>query len=279
MQDLTENENNAHGHNLGHTLDQTRDQTRDRNGLMRRVLPLIILGAGLGAFFALGFERYLSIETLSAHRGDLLAFVAEFGVVAVLAFMACYAAAIAFSVPGGALMTITAGFLFGTTLGTVYVVIAATIGSTALFLAARTALGDALRRRAGPALQKMEAGFQANALSYLLFLRLIPVFPFWLVNLVPAFLGVPLRTYVTGTFFGIIPGTFVYASVGTGLGAVLASGKTPDLGVFFTPAVLIPIAGLAVLALLPVLGKRYFPRFFTRLSNRAGDDSEPTANL
>ncbi len=262
------------GHKLGHSLDQTRD----RNGLMRRVVPLVILGAGLAAFFALGLNRYLSFETLSAHRGDLLAFVADYGVMAVLAFMACYAVAIAFSVPGGALMTITAGFLFGTALGTFYVVIAATIGSTALFLAARTAMGDGLRRRAGPALQKMETGFQENALSYLLFLRLIPVFPFWLVNLVPAFLGVPLRTYVTGTLFGIIPGTFVYASVGTGLGAVFASGKTPDLGVIFTPDILIPIAGLAVLALLPVLGKRVFPRLFARFSHRAGDDNEPTAN-
>lgn len=244
---------------------------------MRRVVPLIILGAGLVAFFALGFGRYLSFEALSAHRGDLLAFVADFGMVAVLAFMACYAAAIAFSVPGGAVMTMTAGFLFGTVLGTIYVVIAATVGSTALFLAARTALGDALHRRAGPALQKMEAGFQGNALSYLLFLRLIPAFPFWLVNLVPAFLGVPLRTYVIGTFFGIIPGTFVFASVGAGLGAVFASGETPDFGVLFTPAVLIPIAGLAVLALLPVLGKRYFPRIFKKFSVGAGGDNEPTA--
>lgn len=239
---------------------------------MRRVVPLIILGAGLAAFFALGFGRYLSFEALSAHRGDLLAFVAEFAVVAVLAFMACYAAAIAFSVPGGALMTMTGGFLFGTAFGTVYVVIAATIGSTALFLAARTALGDTLRRRAGPALRKMEAGFQENALSYLLFLRLIPVFPFWLVNLVPAFLGVPLRTYVTGTLFGIIPGTFVYASIGTGLGAVFASGETPDFGILFTPDVLIPIVGLAVLALLPVVGKQFFPRVFKKFSAGADDD-------
>lgn len=264
MQDLAKNANNTHGHTL--------DQTRDRNGLMRRVVPLIILGAGLAAFFALGFGRYLSFEALSAHRGDLLAFVAEFAVVAVLAFMACYAAAIAFSVPGGALMTMTGGFLFGTAFGTVYVVIAATIGSTALFLAARTALGDTLRRRAGPALRKMEAGFQENALSYLLFLRLIPVFPFWLVNLVPAFLGVPLRTYVTGTLFGIIPGSFVYASIGTGLGAVFASGETPDFGILFTPDVLIPIVGLAVLALLPVVGKRFFPRVFKKFSAGAGDD-------
>lgn len=274
MQDLSKNENNTHGHTLGTSLDQTGD----RNGLMRRVVPLIILGAGLAAFFALGFGHYLSFEALSTHRGDLLAFVADFGMGAVLVFMMCYAAAIAFSVPGGAVMTMTAGFLFGTVLGTVYVVIAATIGSTALFLAARTALGDSLRRRAGPAMKRMETGFQENALNYLLFLRLIPAFPFWLVNLVPAFLGVPLRTYVIGTFFGIIPGTFVFASVGAGLGAVFASGATPDFGILFTPAVLIPIAGLAVLALLPVLGKLYFPRFFKRLSHGAGDDNEPTAD-
>jgi uncharacterized membrane protein YdjX (TVP38/TMEM64 family) len=101
-------------------------------------------------------------------------------------------------------------------------------------------------------MRRMEEGFRADALSYLLVLRLIPIFPFWLVNIVPAFLGVPLRTYVLGTLIGIIPGSFVYASVGNGLGAVFDAGQTPDLGIVFEPAILLPIVGLAVLALLPV---------------------------
>jgi uncharacterized membrane protein YdjX (TVP38/TMEM64 family) len=135
-------------------------------------------------------------------------------------------------------------------------VIAATIGASLVFLAARTALGDSLRRRAGPWLRRMEDGFRENALHYLLFLRLVPILPFWLVNLVPAFLGVPFRIYLTATFFGIIPGGLVYASVGNGLGAVFDAGATPDLGIIFKPAIILPLAGLAILAILPVAYKK-----------------------
>ncbi|MGE5147849.1 MAG: TVP38/TMEM64 family protein, partial [Candidatus Eiseniibacteriota bacterium] len=109
-------------------------------------------------------------------------------------------------------------------------------------------------------LQRMEEGFRRNALSYLLVLRLIPVFPFWLVNLVPAFLNVPLRVYVLGTFLGIIPGTAVFASIGNGLGALLADCRKPDVGVVFQPMILLPLLGLAVLALLPALFKRWRAR-------------------
>jgi uncharacterized membrane protein YdjX (TVP38/TMEM64 family) len=135
-------------------------------------------------------------------------------------------------------------------------VIAATCGATVVFLIARTALGDSLRQKAGPAMRRMEAGFRENALNYLLFLRLIPVFPFWLVNLVPAFLGVPLATYVLATLVGIIPGSLVYASVGNGLGTVFEAGGRPDLGIIFEPEIILPILGLAVLAILPVAYKK-----------------------
>ncbi|MFQ5974287.1 MAG: TVP38/TMEM64 family protein, partial [Alphaproteobacteria bacterium] len=110
--------------------------------------------------------------------------------------------------------------------------------------------------QAGPLAEKMEAGFRENALNYMLVLRLIPVFPFWLVNLAPAFLGVSVRVFVIGTFVGIIPGTFVYASVGNGLGAVFDAGGAPDLGIIFEPEILLPIIGLALLALLPVIYKK-----------------------
>ena len=150
-----------------------------------------------------------------------------------------------------------AGIALGTWLGGLYVVIGATLGATAIFLIAKTSLGDFLKSKAGPRLQRMEEGFRENALSYLLFLRLIPVFPFWLVNLVPAFLGVGLLTFVIGTFVGIIPGSLVFASVGNGLGAVFDAGGTPDLSIIFRPAVLGPILALAVLALIPVAYKRF----------------------
>jgi uncharacterized membrane protein YdjX (TVP38/TMEM64 family) len=222
-----------------------------------RLVPLGLIVAAFAAFFALDLDRFVSFATLGEHRDSLSAFVAANEVLAAALFVLVYAVAIAVSLPGGAVLTIAGGFLFGTVLGTLLVIVAATLGATALFLAARTAIGDPLRARAGPALKRMEEGFRENALSYLLFLRLIPVFPFWLVNLVPAFLGVPLRTYVLGTFVGIIPGSFVYASVGNGVGALFDAGETPDLGIIFSSEILIPIVGLAVLALLPIAYKRY----------------------
>jgi uncharacterized membrane protein YdjX (TVP38/TMEM64 family) len=223
-----------------------------RSSALRRLAPLAILLAAIGAFFALGLHDYLSFEALRQHREQLLVLVGQHPFLAPLAFTAVYAAVVALSVPGGAILTIAGGFLLGIVSATLCVLVGATVGATIVFLIARTALGDALRAKAGPRIRRMEEGFRQDALSYLLVLRLIPIFPFWLVNIVPAFLGVPVRTYVLGTFVGIIPGSFVYASVGNGLGAVFDAGGTPDLGVIFEPAILLPIVGLAVLALLPV---------------------------
>jgi uncharacterized membrane protein YdjX (TVP38/TMEM64 family) len=222
-----------------------------------RLAPLAVIAAALIAFFAFGLDDYVSFAALKEHREALSSFVSANGIWAGVLFVLVYAVATAVSLPGGAVLTIAAGFLFGSVYGTIYVIFGATLGATGLFLAARTALGEPLRARAGPSLQRMEQGFRDNALSYLLFLRLIPVFPFWLVNLVPAFLGVPLKTYVVGTAIGIIPGSFVYASVGNGLGAVFDTGETPDLSIIFKPDILIPIVGLAILALVPIAYKRF----------------------
>lgn len=241
----------------------------------RRVLPLALLAFGLIAFFAFGLDDYVSFDKLDKHREALVEFVAANGVLAVILYLACYVAVIAFSLPGGAFMTITGGFLFGALAGTVYAVLAATVGALALYLAARFALGDMLRAKAGPAIRKMEAGFRENALSYLLALRLIPVFPFWLVNLVPALLGVPFRVYLIGTFIGIIPGTFIFASVGNGLGAVFAAGGRPDIDLIFMPEILLPVIGLALLALAPVAFKKFFPKKFARLNSDADDGDGP----
>jgi len=233
------------------------DQKKTTAFTAARMIPLAILIAALIAFFAFELDEYVKFSALKEHREFLVDFVARYGIWAGLLFISLYAASTAVSLPGGAILTIAGGFLFGTVVGTVYVVIGATIGATGLFLAARTALGEPLRARAGPSVKRMEKGFQDNALSYLLVLRLVPLFPFWLVNLVPAFLGVPLRTYVIGTAIGIIPGSFVYASVGNGLGAVFDAGKTPDLLIIFQPDILIPIIGLAVLSLIPIIYKKF----------------------
>jgi uncharacterized membrane protein YdjX (TVP38/TMEM64 family) len=219
---------------------------------IKRFSPLAILLLAIVAVFALGLDDYVSFEQLEDNRARLLDLVDRYPFLAPFAFMLIYATAIALSIPGGAILTMAGGFLFGVAGGTLYAVVAATLGATVVFLIAKTALGDTLRQKAGPAMRRMEAGFRENALNYLLFLRLIPVFPFWLVNLVSAFLGVPLRTYIVATAVGIIPGTLVYASVGNGLGAVFEAGGRPDLGIIFEPQIVLPIIGLAILALLPV---------------------------
>lgn len=223
----------------------------------KRLIPLLVLAAGLVAFFAFGLDQYLTFDALKENRAWLLDQVEQSPVFAALVYMGIYIAVVAFSLPGGAVMTITGGFLFGQWLGSVYVVFAATVGATILFIAAKTALGDLLRAKAGPFLQKMEAGFREDALSYLLVLRLIPLFPFFIVNLVPAFLGVSLRVFFIATFAGIIPGSFVYATVGAGLGSIFDAGGEFSARGILTPEIITALVGLAVLALLPVVYKRY----------------------
>lgn len=222
-----------------------------------RLLAVAIAAAAVFAVLKLtGALDYLSFAALARNQAWLVTQVAELGYAAPLVFMFAYAICTALSLPTGLLLSTLGGFLFGTLWGGLLNVVGATIGATMLFLAARTVLGDVLRARAGPSLQKLEAGFRKDALSYMLVLRLVPLFPFWLVNLAPAFLGVRTSTFVVGTFVGIIPGAYVFASVGTGLGAVLASGGTPDGSAILQPQVIIPIIGLVVLALIPVVLKR-----------------------
>jgi uncharacterized membrane protein YdjX (TVP38/TMEM64 family) len=230
-----------------------------------RLLPIFVLIAGLAAFFVFDFGRFISLTALKENRADLTEWVSQAGVWAWLIYAGIYAAVTAFSVPAGAVMTIAGGFLFGPLLGGSLTIIGATIGATAVFLAARYAFADFLRSKASGAIQKMERGFQDNALSYLLFLRLIPVFPFFLVNLVPAFLGVRIGTYVLGTAIGIIPGSLVYASVGDGVGAVLEAGRDVNLGIIFETRFLLPIIGLGILALLPIVYKKFMARRATRV--------------
>lgn len=239
----------------GESIDM--EKAAPQSSLAKRLLPLAVLGIAAIAVFSSGLHNYLSFDALREHRGTLLSLVDRYPALAPLAFIAIYAVATALSLPGGVILTITGGFLFGTWLGGFYVVLGATIGAIAIFLIAKTALGDALKSKAGPWMGKMEAGFKENELSYLLILRLVPIFPFWLVNLVPAFLGVSLTTYAVATFIGIIPGSLAYASAGNGLGAVFDQGGTPGLNVLANPAVWGPMVALTLLALVPVIYKHF----------------------
>jgi uncharacterized membrane protein YdjX (TVP38/TMEM64 family) len=225
--------------------------------LLKRIAPLLILALVLGLFFAFDLGRFLSFETLAEYRASLLGWVNGHAILAPVAYLLLYIAVVAFSLPGGLVMTVSGGFLFGFVAGGIYAVTGATLGATALFLIAKTSVGDYLLAKAGGRIQKMQQGFAENALSYLFVLRLIPIFPFFLVNLASAFLGVPLRIYLIATFFGIMPATFIFALAGSGLGSVLDQGKDITVSGIFTPEIIAAFSGLALLALLPVAYKRF----------------------
>lgn len=237
-------------------MDQAGNPASSRPGLKRWVPLAVLVAAGIAAWLS-GAHRYVSFHALENHREWLLAQVATLGFWAPVAFIALYAAVAALSIPGATIMTLTGGFLFGTVLGTLYNVLGATIGATLVFLVARSAFGEVLQQRAGPFLKKLEEGFREDAVSYLLVLRLVPLFPFWLVNLVPALFGMSLGAYVVCTFFGILPGAVVYTSVGGGLGEFLDRGEKPDLHLALQPHILLPLIGLGVLALVPVAYKHW----------------------
>jgi len=220
---------------------------------LKRVLPVAVLVAFIGAAFAFHLDRYLSLDVLRQNRAHLTAFVSEHGVAAGLGYVIAYIGVVALSLPGAAIMTLAGGFLFGVVVGATLTVIGATLGATLLFLIARSAVGDALRERAGPFVARMAEGFGKNAFNYLLFLRLVPVFPFWAVNLAPALLGMRLIPFIVATALGIIPGTIVYSAFGAGLGQIFDAGGEVDLRSVFSPTLIAALVGLGVLSLVPVL--------------------------
>lgn len=231
------------------------DPRRGKAGFWRYA-PLVVLLLVIGAVFGFGLHRHFSFTALADNREWLVAWVDRNGPLAALAFIAVYVAAVTASIPGAIFLTIVGGFLFGPWLGPVISMTASTIGAVLIFLIARTAFGAAFQRNAGPLIRQFESGFRENAFNYVLVLRFLPIVPFWLVNLAAALLGVRLTTFVLATVIGLVPGAAIYANLGNGLGMMLDEGRVPDFGIIFTPSILLPLIGLAVLALLPVVYKK-----------------------
>jgi uncharacterized membrane protein YdjX (TVP38/TMEM64 family) len=220
------------------------------SALWPRLAILAVFAGGVVAFFALGGQHYLTLETIKAHRDALLAFTQQHYVWSLAIAFAVYVGAVALSLPGALVLSLTFGFVFGRWVGTALVIAAATLGATLVFLAARYVFADAARRRLGAFGERINAGFTESAFSYLLFLRLVPLFPFFLVNLAPAFTSIPLRTYVLATFIGIIPGTFVFVNLGQTL------GRIDSLSGLVSLETLGALALLGLFALLPVVVKK-----------------------
>lgn len=222
------------------------------------------LGAGaaaaVAALHATGLSDHLSLGTLATHRDALDALVAANLLLAALGYVAVYVVAVAFSFPGAVFITLAGGLLFGAVLGTALTVLGATIGATLVFLLAQRIFGADALDRLGPKARALGEGIRRNAASYLLVLRLVPLFPFFLVNLVPAFVGVRAATYVATTAIGILPGTAVFSLAGAGLGDVLAMGGAFDVRAVLTPEVLGALIGLAALSLAAIPLKARFAR-------------------
>lgn len=243
----------------------------------QRYAPLLAIAAGLGVILANGWHKQLTLENMFAFRDQFQTFIQGNLILAVLAYIATYAAAVALSVPGALIFTLSGGLIFGWLLGGFAAVAGASIGAILLFLIARTAFGETLRQKAGPAINGLVEGFKKDALNYLLFLRLVPAFPFFLVNIAAAVLNVPLRTYVIGTVFGIMPATFAFASIGAGLDSVFAKAKADQVACaalkglaacplelstksLVTKEILIALTLLSIVALIPIAYKKWSQR-------------------
>lgn len=257
-------------------MEHVENMTWGPANWLRRLWPLLLLAAVAVLVVGMGWHRYLTLEHLAVNRESLRALIEDQHLLAMTVFTLVYAITVALSIPGGVVLTIGGGFLFGWLLGGVLSVVGATIGATAVFLVARSALRDVLITKAGPKLQRFAEGFREDAMSYLLFLRLIPVFPFWLVNLAPGLLGVSFWTYVLTTFVGIIPGTFAFALAGNGLDSVFDAQQASyesclakagegghdscefgiDPGALLTTDVIVAVVALGVVALIPVVAKK-----------------------
>jgi uncharacterized membrane protein YdjX (TVP38/TMEM64 family) len=256
------------------SLTPKSDAPRPGSTLLRRWLPLILIGVAIVAIFASGIHRYLTLESITMNKGRLEALVDANLVLALLLYLLVYIAIIALSIPGSLLMTITGGLLFPLWIAIPSVVVSATAGATLIFLIARSSLGEALRARSSEGVKRMTEGLKEDAASYMLFLRLVPLFPFALVNLAPAIVGVPLKTFIWTTFVGVMPASTAFSLAANSLdgllderkaafSACLASGKTDcalaiDLSALVSPKLLMAFAALGVVALVPVLAKRFF---------------------
>jgi uncharacterized membrane protein YdjX (TVP38/TMEM64 family) len=242
--------------------------------ILQRLAAPLGLVALLTLGYGLGLQHYFTLQAIAENRATLATYTADHLVFAVLIFMAVYAGAVAISFPGASILTILSGLLFGSALGGAAAILAATLGATIVFQIAKTSFGDVLTKKAGPLLSRISAGFSDDAFSYMLFLRLVPAFPFWLVNIAPAFANVKLRTFVMTTFIGIIPGTFAFAFVGAGLDSLITAQQAVHLrcvsekslaecpfglavSSLVTNELLLAFAALGLVSLIPVVIKKW----------------------
>ena len=224
---------------------------------LRRFWPPLLLLAAIAVAWASGLTRLISWHTLAHHQLELAVWVETHPILAPSLYMLTYAVVVALSLPEAAVVSVAGGLLFGTFLGGILAIAGSTVGAIVLFLAIRHHLASAIAARGGRLIDRVREALARDGFSYLLAIRLVPAFPFWLINLAAGLSGMGLRPYVLATVLGIIPATFVYASIGAGVGKVLAEGGAPDLSIVFSPGILGPLIGFAALSLLPIAWRRW----------------------
>lgn len=238
------------------------------NKSILKYLPILIIFLGMAFIYFSGVYHYLSLDYLRMYHKSLKTFVKMHPIAVPIAFCFVYIISTALSIPGAVFLTLLGGYLFPQPFSTIYVIFSATCGATLIFLAARTALKEILKKKAGPFLKKMEKGFQENAISYLLFLRFVPLFPFWLVNIAPAFFEVSLITFVWTTLVGIFPGVLVFTFAGEGLERILENNEIFSVSTIFNIQIKIALVLLGITALVPVMWKK-----FKKNNSKSGVDS------
>jgi len=216
-----------------------------------RWLPLAGIAALFVALLASGVLRRLSVASLAEHREALLHLVGRHPFESFAAYIGVYVLMIVACAPGLSVLSLAGGFLFGPWLGGAATLAALNIGAVIVFLACRTAFGDWAANRAGATVARIEAGFARDAFSYLLALRLMPVAPFFMVNIAAGLARVRLSTFVLATLIGSAPSAFIFASLGAGLGRMFRRHARLDASLIANPSVALPLAALAVLSLAP----------------------------
>jgi uncharacterized membrane protein YdjX (TVP38/TMEM64 family) len=216
-------------------------------------LPILILMLTLFGVLYFELHSYFTFESLKQNHEFLLEWTHAHPLLSGLIFTCVYLAIVAVSLPVAVYLNITAGFLFGIVWGTIFAVTGATLGAILIFLAVNTAFGKWLEQKAKGWLKDLEKGFQKNAFNYLLAIRLIPVIPFWAVNIGAALFNIRLKPFIIATFFGIIPETALYTWMGSGLEGMIRAGQSPSWDMFLTPSTLIPLLALPILPLIPLI--------------------------
>ncbi|WP_149538571.1 TVP38/TMEM64 family protein [Siccirubricoccus phaeus] len=228
----------------------------DRFGWLR-LLPVLVLLAGLATAWAFGLQRYMSLDVLAEYRDALSQQVAARPFLSAACYLLAYVAAVTFSVPAGPVLTLAGGLLFGRWLGAALAVTAATAGACLLFLAVRSALAPAVAQRAGPFLDRLRPGLERDGFWYLLSLRLLPIVPYPVGSIAPALVGMPFRAFLAATALGIVPSTLIFAGIGAGFGQVFAQGGRADASVLLSAPILLPLLGLATLSLVAMWWRRW----------------------